>query len=47
MTDTNRRVPARRRRRIQPANLLHATALLVTTAVLTTTAVKLPPFKGD
>jgi hypothetical protein len=46
MTDTNRAVPARRRR-IRPANLLHATALLVTTAVLTTTAGKLPPFRGD
>jgi hypothetical protein len=47
MTDTNRAVPTRRRRRIQPANLLHATALLTTTAVLTTTAGKLPPFRGD
>jgi hypothetical protein len=47
MTDTNRAVPARRRRRIQPATLLHTTALLVTTAVLTTAAVKLPTYTGD
>ena len=46
MTDTNPPAPTRRRR-IQPANLLHATALLVTTAVLTTTLVKLPPYTGD
>jgi hypothetical protein len=46
MTDTTRPDPARRRR-INPATLLHATALLVTTAAFTPTAVKLPPFKGD
>ena len=46
MTDTNRPAPARRRR-INPAALLHATALLATTAVLTTTAGKIPWYMGD